>query len=276
MKNKKITLFTLICFLFVSQTFAEKKKDFSIDFVKIPQGEFQFDNSYYNQFNRVNKKEIHSDKDVVTVKISGFHISSKPITRMVWEKIIGDEKFSPWSEYPEKCPECPAENLLFKDAVLFLDAMSMNDFGKKAVYRLPTESELIYIFSQCEKKSCDKIKSFGSQIEIKIKGKYKNQFGITPDWSSVNEDDFGGVYPKKSPKIYFFTEDFPSNNYLSSLKSEKQILTDPKPQPDSSFNYGRTLLSFFLFDDKFQINRLGHSINMLPENSKVYFYAVKK
>lgn len=254
--------------------FGENANYSGIEFVKIPQGEFTFDNSYYYKFNH---SRVKRDSDHVTVRISSFSISRFPVKRLLWEKILGEEKFPPWSEYSEKCPDCPAENLLFKDVMLFLDELSNKDFGKKGLYRLPTESELVYILCQCEKDSCGSLKSYGSQMEIRLKSGYKNKFGVETYFNSSYQDEYTvEVSRQKNKTIYFFTEDYPSNNYLGSVVDGKQVVANPRPAPDKKFDYGRILLSFYKLNDRVQINRLGHSINMLPENSKVFFYIVKK
>lgn len=273
---KSFVMKLILCLLFFNfHLFFQSTNLSNLEWIKIPAGEFSFDNSYYFKFNETNKE---SKENKIKVKISPFSITKTPVKRIQWEKLLGEEKFAPWDEYEKKCPECYAENLKYPDVILFLNKLSLKDFGKEGNYRLPTESEMYYLFSVCENNSCKEMKSMGGQMQITSSVNYKNKFGFLENKEDVllNSGDYsivGGLPPKTK---YIWTSDFPSNGYLSGLLNEKSEYVNPKPTADSKFNYGKILLSLYLTEKSLQINRLGHSINMLPDNASVFFYIVSE
>jgi hypothetical protein len=238
------------------------------EFIFIPPGEFTINNSYYFKFQTGAKCPVQDDNCRLKVSISGFSIAKYPVTRKKWESIFGKIKFSPWEkkEAPE-CPDCYASSFKYEDALDFIKELSKRETGKADSYRLPTESEMIYLLSSCVSE-CGEIISVSSQISFKLSGLYKNKFGFPMDVAK--------------PNYYFWTEDSGSNYFLGDILSnpnaKKPPYLNPSPTASSQFNYGKMMLSFFLENDEsyFRINRLGFSKNMIPDEKEIIILFVKK
>ncbi|HMV44036.1 MAG TPA: SUMF1/EgtB/PvdO family nonheme iron enzyme [Leptospiraceae bacterium] len=237
-----------------------------LEFVKIRGGDFSFDYTYFYQFHSA--KSPNPEKKI-TVRISPFSITKYPITRQYWEKYMGNDFFTPWEKdkLPD-CPECPAYGIFYQDAMLFIKKISLKETGREDSYRLPTESEMIYLVTSSEPKY-EKILGFGTSMDVSFgKAGYKNLFNLP-----VNDEIMSG---------YVWTNDFASNNYLEEFLNAENLtlpIKDPNPKPISSFSYGKILFRFTYDknENKMNLYRLSFTTSrMLPESEKVFLRFVKK
>jgi sulfatase modifying factor 1 len=81
---------------------------------------------------------IHPEKPDHLVLISAFYMSRFDVTQAQWEAVMG--KDNNLSKH-KNCPNCPADNVSWNDAVAFITRLNELT-GKK--YRLPTEAEWEY------------------------------------------------------------------------------------------------------------------------------------
>ncbi|HMV80905.1 MAG TPA: hypothetical protein PK453_12895 [Leptospiraceae bacterium] len=260
----KIYPFILFIFPFFSPVSEKAVKTSGIEFVEIPSGEFIFDHSYYYKFQNGLKCPVQDEKCRIKIKITGFSISRNPVSRKQWESVLGNVRFSPWEKMDlPACPECAAAGFSHDDTVDFLKALSLKDTGREDAYRLPTESEMIYLLGSCAGK-CGEIRNTGTQFQFNTEVAYKNRFGFT-------------VRPELSDS-YIWTDDFASDSYLQDilLAGENPPYSDPRPKPSARFDYGRTLLSFSFTPDLFQIMRTGYSRSMVPSGKETLMYIVRK
>ncbi len=262
------TVFFMIVFIFsffILPLSAEKsEKTSGIEFLSIPSGEFTFDNSYYYKFQNGLKCPVKDEKCRIKIKITGFSISRNPVTRKQWESVFGNIRFSPWEKKDlPSCPECAASGFSHDETVDFLKEFSKKETGKEDSYRLPTESEMIYLLSSCAEK-CGEMRSAGMQLQFKTEKSYRNRFGF-PVGSELSNS-------------YFWTEDYASDSYLQEMLSgsDNPSYSDPRPKPSARFDYGRMMLSYSFTPELFQISRMGYSKKMVPSERETMIYIVRK
>lgn len=266
-QKKRFSIPILLVFLLfpLFPLISEKSgKTSGIEFMNIPAGEFIFDNSYYYKFHKDLKCPVKDEKCRMKIKISGFSIAKSPVTRRQWEYVFGNLRFSPWEKMDlPVCPECAAAGFSHDETVDFLKALSLKDTGKEDSYRLPTESEMIYLFGACAEK-CGEIRNTGTQFQFSMEGDYKNRFSF-PVRTELSDS-------------YIWTEDFASDSYLQDilLLGEIPPYSDPRPKPSARFDYGRMLVSFSFTPDLFQIRRTGYSRSMVPSGKETLIYIVRK
>lgn len=240
------------------------QKSIGLEFIDIPSGEFSFDNSYYYQFHPSVKNT--KNNNIIKVKVSSYSISKNPITRKQWEELMAKEMFTPWEkEKLPDCPTCPAQGVSYLEIQEFLNRLSLKETGKQNMYRLPTESELLYLFSSAN--SQIQWTGLGTSFRGESKLIYKNKF-ITME--------------EEGMKAYLWTGDYASQNYLEEfLQNDKLSLpiVDPIPKPTATFDYGRMLLQLSIskWEDRYvlNINRSGYTINSAPDSFIVNFRIVK-
>ena len=260
----KIYPFILFIFPFFSLVSEKAVKTSGIEFVEIPSGEFIFDHSYYYKFQNGLKCPVQDEKCRIKIKITGFSISRNPVSRKQWESVLGNIRFSPWEKKDlPSCPECAASGFSYDETVDFLKALSLKDTGKEDSYRLPSESEMIYLLSSCAEK-CGEIRNTGMQFQFKTEGSYRNRFGFP--------------VPTELSNSCFWTEDSASDSYLQDLLSSGEVppYSDPRAKPSSRFSYGKMMLSYSYSSDLFQIMRMGYSKTMVPSEKETVIYAVRK
>lgn len=254
----------IFSFSFFPLSAQKDKKTSEVEFLNVPSGEFVFDNSYHYRFQNGLKCPVKDDRCRIKVKIAGFSISRKPVTRKQWESVFGNIKFSPWEKNDlPLCPDCAASGFSHDETLDFLKAFSKKDTGREDSYRLPSESEMIYLLSSCAGK-CGEIRSTGMQLQFSTEDPYQNRFGFTVQ--------------KDIQNAYFWTEDYASDSYLQELLSAGQIppYSDPRPKPLARFDYGRIMLSYSLTPEVFQISRMGYSKSMVPSEKETAMYIIRK
>ena len=94
--------------------------------IRVEGGVFQMGSNDYDD-----EKPIHE------VQLSTFEIGKYPITQAQWQEVMGNNP-----SHFQNCPQCPVEQVSWKDAQDFLKKLNERYPGMN--YRLPTEAEWEY------------------------------------------------------------------------------------------------------------------------------------
>jgi len=79
---------------------------------------------------------LKNERPVHTVTLKSYYIGKYEVTQSLWQSVMGNNP----SGF-KNCPDCPVENIKWKDIQLFLSKLNERT-GKH--YRLPTEAEWEY------------------------------------------------------------------------------------------------------------------------------------
>jgi formylglycine-generating enzyme required for sulfatase activity len=111
------------------------KNSLGIEFVPIPEGEFQMGCTKSDTECNYNEKPQH------TVKISkSFYIGKFEVTQGQWKMLMGNNP----SGFQECGENCPVESVSWNDAQEFIKRLCVRENYSPCKYRLPTEAEWEY------------------------------------------------------------------------------------------------------------------------------------